>query len=140
MKYPEIMNIQKYSIHDGDGIRTTVFFKGCHLKCWWCHNPESQKFTPQLMFHADRCGGCHACEQICSHHAVTVRDGIACTDRTKCELCRECLDHCVNNAREIVGKEYTISELIKEIEKDCMFYEESGGGVTLSGEIGRAHV
>lgn len=133
MKYPEIMNIQKYSIHDGDGIRTTVFFKGCHLKCWWCHNPESQKFTPQLMFHADRCGGCHACEQICSHHAVTVRDGIACTDRTKCELCRECLDHCVNNAREIVGKEYTISELMKEIEKDCMFYEESGGGVTLSG-------
>ena len=133
MKYPEIMNIQKYSIHDGDGIRTTVFFKGCHLKCWWCHNPESQKFTPQLMLHADRCGGGHACEQICSHHAVTVRDGIACTDRTKCELCRECLDHCVNNAREIVGKEYTISELMKEIEKDCMFYEESGGGVTLSG-------
>ena len=128
MKEPTIVNIQKYSVHDGDGIRTTVFFKGCLLNCWWCHNPESQKYTPELMFTKEKCTGCGYCEKACTHDAITVEsDGIAHTDPSKCVLCADCLDYCVQNNREIVGK------LMKIINKDAHFYEESGGGVTLSG-------
>lgn len=134
MKEPTIVNIQKYSVHDGDGIRTTVFFKGCLLNCWWCHNPESQKYTPELMFTKEKCTGCGYCEKACTHDAITVEsDGIAHTDPSKCVLCADCLDYCVQNNREIVGKTYSIKELMKIINKDAHFYEESGGGVTLSG-------
>lgn len=130
---PYIINIQKYSIHDGDGIRTTVFFKGCPLSCLWCHNPESQSYGKELMFSKEKCQGCLSCENICSQKAVSVIDGKAVTDRENCTLCQGCIDFCVNNAREIVGKQYTVNELFKELFKDSMFYEESGGGVTLSG-------
>ena len=134
MKERTIVNIQKYSVHDGDGIRTTVFFKGCLLNCWWCHNPESQKYTPELMFTKEKCTGCGYCEKACTHDAITVEsDGIAHTDPSKCVLCADCLDYCVQNNREIVGKTYSIKELMKIINKDAHFYEESGGGVTLSG-------
>lgn len=134
MKLPYIINIQKYSVHDGEGIRTTVFFKGCPLNCRWCHNPESQRYHPELMFDRDKCTGCGYCMKHCDQHAISIKEtGVAITDADKCVLCGECLDYCIANSREIVGKQYTVSKLVKIICKDRMFYEESGGGVTLSG-------
>ena len=128
-----ITDIQKYSIHDGDGIRTSVFFKGCRLKCVWCHNPETQRFTKELLFDEEKCVGCGGCVEVCPNRAISISDGKAVTDRTKCTACGKCVDHCNLNLREIAGKEYSVNELVKELKKDEMFYEESGGGVTLSG-------
>lgn len=128
-----ITSIQKYSIHDGDGIRTTVFFKGCLLKCVWCHNPETQSFKPQLLYDRERCLGCRSCEAVCPEKAVHEEEGKVITDPQLCSGCGTCVDYCNYNLREIAGKEYTVKELLKELIKDEMFYEESGGGVTLSG-------
>ena len=128
-----ITDIQKYSIHDGDGIRTTVFFKGCGLKCVWCHNPETQSYKKELLFDQEKCAGCQACVSACPNHAVSMQNGKAVTDRSKCTACGECMDYCNLNLRDIAGKEYTVNELANELKKDEMFYEESGGGVTLSG-------
>lgn len=133
MEKPLITNIQKYSIHDGEGTRTTVFFKGCPLSCKWCHNPETQSYKKRILFYAERCTGCMACAKACMYDAVSVKDGKAFTDAERCVCCEECVDMCVNNAREICGKEYEIQELMKELLKDQMFYETSHGGVTLSG-------
>lgn len=133
MQLPLITNIQKYSIHDGEGIRTTVFFKGCPLKCVWCHNPETQKYTNCPMFYAERCTGCASCINACPEKAISLKGEKAATDLKKCAACGTCLDECVNNAREICAKSYTVSELEKELLKDQMFYETSHGGVTLSG-------
>lgn len=154
---PLITNIQKYSIHDGDGIRTTVFFKGCPLKCTWCHNPETQSRRPVLLENPERCTGCGACVRACPFGAVSLQYPRnpnekqkaggdtdagssperyvqkAVTDRNRCTACGTCTDYCLSNLREIAGKEYTVEELVKEVRKDEMFYEESGGGVTLSG-------
>ena len=144
MGMPLIFNIQKYSIHDGEGIRTTVFFKGCPLSCSWCHNPESQRFEAELLFHADRCTGCGACGQACPQRAVSMESlsppGPALPgkflprlDRSLCQGCGTCAAVCPYGAREAAGKEYPLPELIRLLEKDWMFYERSGGGVTLSG-------
>lgn len=130
---PYITNIQKYSIHDGDGIRTTVFFKGCPLKCRWCHNPETQKFHRQILIDQEKCTGCKACVLACPNDAAVVEDAKAKTDSGKCDACGTCTTFCLNNIREVAGKEYSVRELIRELKKDEMFYEESGGGVTLSG-------
>ena len=130
---PLIINIQKCSIHDGPGIRTTVFFKGCPLSCAWCHNPESQNFQVDFMYDPEKCTHCYTCVEKCEHSAVCVKDGKLLRLEDKCELCGTCLDWCLSGSRELVGDEYSISELVKEIEKDSVFYEESGGGVTLSG-------
>lgn len=128
-----ITNIQKYSIHDGDGIRTTVFFKGCPLKCKWCHNPETQNFKKQILTNREKCTGCESCILVCPNNAVRLVDGKAVTDHEKCTGCGICVKNCLSNIREVAGKEYTVKELVKELKKDEMFYEESGGGVTLSG-------
>ena len=129
-----VTNIQKYSIHDGDGIRTTVFFKGCHLKCLWCHNPETQRFEPELQVDTAKCTGCGRCAAVCPHDAITVSaEGKAVIDRSKCTVCGKCQDVCLGNLRIVVGREYTVKELVKILLQDQMFYEESGGGVTLSG-------
>lgn len=135
MGKPLIFNIQKYSIHDGGGIRTTVFFKGCPLSCLWCHNPESQSYRQELLFHDDRCTGCGACVKICPHQALSQKEPgeIPLSDRALCQMCISCVDICPHNAREEAGKEYDLAGLIKELEKDRMFYERSGGGITLSG-------
>lgn len=134
MEQPLIYNIQRYSIHDGDGIRTTIFFKGCPLRCGWCHNPESQNFLPELLFDTEKCTGCGACAGACTAHAVQLNaEHKAETDREACALCGECLDYCLSSARSIAGRTYEIEELMREAEKDRMFYEQSGGGITLSG-------
>ena len=133
MATPYVFNIQKYSIHDGDGIRTTIFFKGCPINCAWCHNPESQRFDKELLYFKERCTGCGKCVQRCPNGANTMVDGKAELDRSKCNACGVCADWCIAQARDIAGKEYTVKDLVKEAEKDRQFYEESGGGITLSG-------
>lgn len=128
-----VTNIQKYSIHDGDGIRTSVFFKGCPLKCKWCHNPETQSFKKQILTNKEKCTGCMSCILACPNEAIRMEEGKAITDHEKCNGCGKCVTYCLSNIREVAGKEYSIKELVKELKKDEMFYEESGGGVTLSG-------
>lgn len=127
-----VLNIQKYSIHDGEGIRTTIFFKGCPMNCKWCHNPESQSYKLEIMHNQEKCTKCGKCAISCSQHAINFENKKLVTNN-RCIACGDCIDVCVNNAREKVGKLYKIDELMNEIEKDRMFYEESNGGVTLSG-------
>lgn len=121
MSTATIFDIQRASMVDGPGIRTTVFFKGCNLKCKWCHNPESQKFQPQLLFYKNKCTGCGKCAEVCPHHLQ------------KCDLCGKCELYCPNDARKVCGKSRTAEELLKEVAKDKVFYDTSGGGVTFSG-------
>ena len=129
-----VTNNQKYSIHDGDGIRTTVFFKGCHLRCWWCHNPETQRFEPELQVDTGKCSGCGRCVAVCPQGAITISsEGKAVIDRAKCTVCGKCETACLGNNRIVVGKDYSVRELVRKCLQDQMFYEESGGGVTLSG-------
>ena len=135
MGTPVITNIQRYSIHDGKGIRTTVFFKGCPLRCAWCHNPETQRFAPEILFDRGKCTMCAACASACPENAILMDEVNRCayTRRDMCRACGLCADACLNGAREISGKVWSIRELLKELKKDRMFYEESGGGITLSG-------
>ena len=116
-----IFDIQRNSFVDGPGIRTTVFFKGCNLKCKWCHNPESQNFEKQMMIYKNKCTGCGKCASVCPHHL------------SSCEFCGKCEILCPNDARKVCGKEYTPEEVLKEVIKDKTFYETSNGGVTFSG-------
>lgn len=128
-----ITNIQKFSVHDGDGIRTTVFFKGCPLKCEWCHNPETQRFEKEMQVDREKCTGCGTCQAVCPSGALHIEDGQPVLDTGACVLCGKCVNFCPAGVREIVGQEYSVKELTRELMKDQMFYEESGGGVTFSG-------
>lgn len=132
-----IFNIQSYSIHDGPGIRVTVFIKGCPLRCLWCANPESNLSRPQLMTYASKCTGCGRCLSACPAQAVSIRgkDGkmAALTNRTLCTECGACIPACPNDARELAGKEMTVREVLEKVERDRLFIETSGGGMTLSG-------
>ena len=116
-----IFDIERNSFVDGPGIRTTVFFKGCNLKCAWCHNPESQSFQPQMLFYKDKCTGCGKCKAVCPNHAKS------------CDLCGKCTFYCPTDARKVCGREYAVDEVFAEIIKDKAYYENSGGGVTFSG-------
>ena len=115
-----ITNIQRFSLTDGAGIRTTVFFKGCNLNCVWCHNPESQDFNPQMMFYKDKCKGCGKCRKVCQ-------------SPEQCILCGKCELYCSADARKVCGKDYTVEEVLEEIVKDTAYYGNTGGGVTFSG-------
>ncbi len=128
-----VFNIQKYSLHDGPGIRTTVFLKGCPLDCWWCHNPESRRLGREIMSWPSRCMGCGSCADVCPTGAITMVEGVAIIDREKCNLCGKCAEVCGAGAKEVVGEELTVAQVMAEVMKDSVFYEQSGGGVTFSG-------
>ncbi|RYD05916.1 hypothetical protein N752_06640 [Desulforamulus aquiferis] len=133
MEKATIFNIQKFCVHDGPGIRTTVFFKGCPLNCLWCHNPESQHFQREILYNQEKCTGCGQCLQSCLYQAIRLDGKYIVQEKKKCVLCEACIEHCINNAREVSGKEYSLKEVLNEIERDRPFYEQSGGGVTFSG-------
>jgi pyruvate formate lyase activating enzyme len=128
-----IFDIEKFSIHDGPGIRTTVFFKGCPLSCQWCHNPESQALEQERWFWESRCIRCGACVEACTHGAISLSGDSIITDETLCQVCGDCAQVCQAEAREIVGRRVTVAEVMAEVEKDIVFYDESDGGVTFSG-------
>ena len=128
-----VFNIQRFSVNDGPGIRTTVFLKGCPLHCKWCHNPESIAPVKELILRDDRCVRCGDCFALCKNGAIRKVNGSFSTIRDACVECGECIEVCSAEAREITGKEMDISEVMKEIEKDVIFYEQSGGGASFSG-------
>lgn len=128
-----VFDIQPYSIHDGPGIRTTVFLKGCPLRCLWCHNPESNEHVPQLMYYAVKCVGCMACVAACGQHAIAFDSGKVRTDRNLCTNCGNCCNVCLYHAREIKGTLMDVSEVFEKVAEDRLFFENSGGGVTISG-------
>lgn len=119
----------RFSVHDGPGIRTTVFLKGCPLACRWCHNPESQSFHPQLIRMEERCLRCGECVPVCPERAAEGSMGVP----AKCRACGACVEACVAGAREITGRRMSVAAVVAEVERDVVFYEESGGGVTVSG-------
>ncbi len=128
-----LFDIRKYSINDGPGIRTTLFFKGCPLNCRWCHNPESQSAAPEIMLRPKRCIACHTCVDRCPEGAIQILDHSLQTNRRLCKACGTCISTCYSEAREWVGYEITTSAVMDIIRRDIPFYEESGGGVTFSG-------
>lgn len=127
-----IFNIQKFSINDGPGIRTTVFMKGCPLNCLWCHNPESKSRKAEIFFDARKCVGCRSCE-VCPYGCHVFTDTEHIFNREKCIACGKCAAECYTDALELVGTEKSVEEIIAEVMKDEAFYENSGGGMTLSG-------
>jgi pyruvate formate lyase activating enzyme len=129
-----IFNIQRFSIHDGPGIRTTVFMKGCPLRCLWCSNPESQGFTPELIVRDINCRRCGACAQACPQGAITVsREKGRTIDWDRCDRCLKCVDACIYNALNRCGQYLGVSEVLDEVLRDEAFYRNSGGGITVSG-------
>lgn len=127
-----VFNIQKFSIHDGPGIRTIVFFKGCPLSCKWCSNPESQEFSTTILFDKSNCISCGKCIDICSHNAISLQNkGLI--DRDKCVNCGTCSDICPTGALTKSGNIHSVKEVLDEVTKDSVHFRRSGGGVTLSG-------
>ncbi len=127
-----VFNVQRASFHDGPGIRTTVFLKGCPLRCPWCHNPEGIAPWPQVMVNPERCLGCGACTAACSRPKGPLASGAALGEEG-CRACGQCLDACPTAARQPVGRRWGVDELLQEVVKDRAAYEISGGGVTFSG-------
>lgn len=128
-----IFEIKRFAVHDGPGIRTTVFFKGCPLKCVWCHNPEGIKFKEQIAYYGDKCINCGECVSLCIHNAHYIENGRHFFDREKCIGCGKCAEGCLGNSLTFYGKEIGLDELFSILTEDKDFYENSGGGVTLSG-------
>lgn len=128
-----IFNIQKFSIDDGPGIRTVVFFKGCPLKCKWCSNPESQMFTKQILWDRNKCVHCKTCEKSCKYKAIKVGEERVVVDKSKCNKCLLCVNNCPKHALSIEGLDVTVDDVLKVVLQDMVFYEESNGGITLSG-------
>jgi pyruvate formate lyase activating enzyme len=128
-----ITDIQHFSIHDGPGIRTTVFMKGCPLNCLWCHNPESISFKPEINYHPEFCIGCGACVSACPTQSHQIEDGQKVFERETCRLVGLCLDRCWAEALELKGREREVAQVLEEVLEDRSFYQNTGGGVTLSG-------
>jgi pyruvate formate lyase activating enzyme len=118
-----VFNVQRFSVHDGPGLRTTVFLKGCPARCPWCHNPESQSHAPELLTFPERCIDCGTCREVCPHG----------TNLAQCSACGTCAEACPADARRIAGSEMSVSEVMELVTRDRLFYEESNGGVTFSG-------
>lgn len=128
-----VLRIERFAVHDGPGIRTTVFLKGCPLRCWWCHSPESQSVEAEPVVVAERCIRCGTCVDICAHGAIVETEAGVDLLREACEVCGECVAACPTGAREIAGRAMTVDALVGEVEKDQVFFRRSGGGVTFSG-------
>jgi pyruvate formate lyase activating enzyme len=128
-----IFNIERYSTQDGPGIRTTVFLKGCPLHCLWCHNPESQSNKKEITINAIRCIACGKCFGVCVNGAVISENDQFIFLREKCTACGRCIEVCFSTAREMIGREITTRELLEILERDLIFYDDSGGGITFSG-------
>ena len=129
-----VFNIQRFSIHDGPGIRTTVFMKGCPLKCAWCSNPESQAALPQLMVRDIKCVACGHCAKVCPTRAITLsKNGGRQIDWDRCDQCLKCVEVCLYDALTAIGKHMSVQDILEEVEKDRIFYKNSSGGVTISG-------
>jgi len=129
-----IFDVKRYAIHDGPGIRTTVFLKGCPLQCQWCQNPEGIEPDPEIFVRQKRCAeDCDACVSACPQGAISKDGNSIEIDREKCDFCGKCEDTCVYEALEIVGREVTVAEALAEMERDRVFFDESGGGITFSG-------
>ncbi len=128
-----VFNIQKFCTSDGPGIRTVVFLKGCPLHCAWCHNAESQRIVHELMYHSDKCTLCARCANACPNGVHAIENGVHTLAREKCTACGKCVEVCLNDALEIKGSRMTVDEVIADVMKDKIFYDNSGGGITLSG-------
>jgi pyruvate formate lyase activating enzyme len=128
-----VARIERGAVHDGPGVRTVLFLKGCPLRCRWCHSPETQSRRPELLVQQERCIGCDACAYACAHHAAGVRYGVAGVARERCQACGECADTCPSCARVLVGTPLSLPAAMAALRRDRVFYEQSGGGVTLSG-------
>jgi pyruvate formate lyase activating enzyme len=128
-----VFNVQRFSIHDGPGIRTTVFLKGCPLECWWCHNPEGLHRDKEVSYRTDRCIVCGECVDACPHGALSKDERRIQRDPLQCVVCGTCLDSCATGARDIVGQELSVGDVMTQIARDRVFFETSGGGVTFSG-------
>ena len=128
-----VFEIKRFAVHDGDGIRTTVFLKGCTLKCVWCHNPEGIGFEPQLALYEEKCINCGGCVKVCPQKAHKIENGKHVFERKECISCGKCEDACFSGALSLYGKEMFVDELMSILLEDKDFYESSGGGVTVSG-------
>lgn len=128
-----VFDIQRFSIHDGPGIRTTVFFKGCSLQCFWCHNPEGISPRPQIQYYPDKCIGCGGCYEVCSQKDKLSAENPLVYNREVCIVCGQCVSVCYAEARVLAGKEMTVDQVVEEVLRDRIFYTSSHGGVTLSG-------
>ena len=128
-----IFDIKRFSIHDGPGIRSTVFLKGCPLSCRWCHNPESQSFKTELILRPERCLACGECAEVCPHGNIKLDEGKILQNKEDCVVCGTCITVCYPGVREIIGQEVSVQDVVDELARDRVFYEESGGGVTFSG-------
>jgi len=128
-----IFDIERFAVHDGPGIRTTVFLKGCPLRCAWCHNPESLAPAPVLVFTAPLCTGCGRCVAACAHGAQRIEEDRRAIDRARCQTCGACVEACGAGALEFAGHRTTAADVIEEVRRDLPFYRNSGGGMTLSG-------
>jgi len=128
-----IFDIQRYAIHDGPGIRTTAFLKGCPIRCKWCANPESQQSAPEISYLANDCIHCHSCARICPQKAIAVSENSPVMDRGVCDLCGLCIEICPADALQMIGRHVTPAELFDDMAADQPFWKRSGGGITLSG-------
>jgi pyruvate formate lyase activating enzyme len=128
-----IFEIQKMSTEDGPGIRTTVFFKQCPIKCVWCHNPESISKVPHIQWFKNKCIGCKTCIKVCPQRALSFDENGIIIDRNKCDICGICVEECPSTALNMIGKEWNLDDLFHEIEKDKVYYKKSEGGITVSG-------
>lgn len=128
-----VLQIMRFCLHDGPGIRTTVFLKGCPLRCWWCHNPESHSFQPEIAMYSERCIRCGKCLEVCSEQAISLAGDLYVLEASKCNLCGACTQFCPAEALQIIGRSMSVADVMQEVRKDLIFYDQSGGGVTFSG-------